>query len=419
MKYYSKIISIIHNHRTIIENLSFLSILQVFNLILPLLTYPYLFHVLGKSIYGLVVYAQATMALFAILINYGFNISATRDVSVNRTNNEKLNEIVSVVYIIKTLLLIVCLGLLYFIVSLIPFFNKYFLLYFFTSSILLYETFFPIWFFQGLEKMKYITIINLIAKGSFTVLIFILVKDKNDYLIIPLLNGFGALISSVIACYIIFSVHKIKFFFPNLRLINLTLKESFSFFLSRSISVAVNKMNTFLIGLFLTFTDVAYYDLAIKINDLCKIPTILINQTIYPDIARTKNIKFVLKVIKYNLILSIILWLTIFLFTDKIIMFFGSVGVVKLKYVINLLNLTTIISGISYFLGNTILVVLGHMYEFNISIIYQSILYFVIIGCLYFLNQIGLYQLTLTIVFITFFEMLFRIISIKKLKIVF
>lgn len=46
--------------------------------------------------------------------------------------------------------------------------------------ILIGNALFPIWLYQGLEKMKYITYINIIVKTLVTLLIFIFIKSKND-----------------------------------------------------------------------------------------------------------------------------------------------------------------------------------------------------------------------------------------------
>ena len=42
------------SHKVLIENFSYLAFLQVFLLLYPLITYPYLVDVLGKEIYGIV-----------------------------------------------------------------------------------------------------------------------------------------------------------------------------------------------------------------------------------------------------------------------------------------------------------------------------------------------------------------------------
>jgi len=68
--------------KRLLSNFFSLSVLQIFTYILPLLTLPYLVRVLGVEKFGLVMFAQAFMMLFNLLVEYGFILSATREVSI-------------------------------------------------------------------------------------------------------------------------------------------------------------------------------------------------------------------------------------------------------------------------------------------------------------------------------------------------
>ena len=108
-----------------ISNFGYLSLFQLFNMFLPLITYPYLIRVLGVELYGTVVFAMAISSYFSIFINFGFNISATKNVSKYRNDKNKLSEIYSSVLTIKTFIWVVSLIVLVTLVNLIPFFNSY------------------------------------------------------------------------------------------------------------------------------------------------------------------------------------------------------------------------------------------------------------------------------------------------------
>src|SRR5690554_5063636 len=189
--------------KRLLGNFLSLSGLQVFTYILPLITLPYLVRVLGVEKYGLVMFAQSFIMFFNILVDYGFNLSATREVSVNRDNKEKITEIFSSVMTIKLLLLTVSLLFLTIIVFSFERFYADKELYFITFTLVLGQALFPIWYFQGLERMKYITLINVFSRIIFTAAIFIFIHEESDYILVPLLNGLGVITGSFYALYLI------------------------------------------------------------------------------------------------------------------------------------------------------------------------------------------------------------------------
>ena len=162
--------------RQVFENFISLSFLQGANYILPLITLPYLVRVLESDKYGLIMFAQAFIQYFVVITEYGFNLSATRLISLNRDNNTKISDIFFSVIFIKIFFMILSLFVISAIVFLISRFTADKEIYFLTFGIVIGNVLFPVWFFQGIEKMKYITVLHVLAKAIFTVLIFLFVK---------------------------------------------------------------------------------------------------------------------------------------------------------------------------------------------------------------------------------------------------
>jgi len=272
--------------RRLFENFMSLSILQVANYILPLVTFPYLVRVLGPEKYGLIAFAQAFIGYFGILTDYGFNLSATREVSIYRGDREKISEIFSSVTIIKFALMI--LSFVIFIILVFSFdkFRNDWRLYFLTFGSILGNVLFPVWLFQGMERMKYITFLNLLSKIIFTGAIFIFIRKSSDYLYVPGINLLGALISGILALWIIFKNFKIKFILPSLEDIKHQLKEGWYIFISTVAISLYTVSNTFILGLFTNNTIVGYYSAAERLIKAVQGLLTPVSQTVYPYISK-------------------------------------------------------------------------------------------------------------------------------------
>jgi PST family polysaccharide transporter len=312
------------NKKRLLENFFSLSILQVANYILPLITLPYLVRVLGPEKYGLIAFAQAFIGYFMILTDYGFNLSATREISINREDKQKVSEIFSSVLTIKFFLCILSFLILVSLL-LIPKFKKDWLVYIFTFGMVLGNVLFPVWFFQGMEKMRYITILNIIAKSIFTVCIFIFIKKMSDFVYVPLINSLGYLVAGALSLRIVFKDFAVKFVIPSFENIKHQLKEGWHIFISTIAISLYTISNTFILGLFTNNTIVGYYAAAEKIVRVVQSMLTPISQTVYPYISKLaseskeKALNFIKKLLEIIGLGSFIISFLIFIFSSQIV----------------------------------------------------------------------------------------------------
>ena len=201
-----RLLKIIGNNQVLVRNFTSLSLLQLANYIFPIITLPYLVRVLGPEKYGLINFATAFTAYFNIITDYGFNLSATQEVSVNRNNKEKVSEIFSSVLIIKILLFLLSTVILFLVVIIFPLFRSDYDLYAITFIGVLGTVLFPLWFYQGIEQMKYILIINVVVRAISIVIIFLIVKVENDYLLLAIIYTVTQLLIGIIG--LIFAIRK-------------------------------------------------------------------------------------------------------------------------------------------------------------------------------------------------------------------
>lgn len=216
----------------LVKNISSLSLIQIANYIVPLILIPYISRVVGVENYGKLEYARSLVLYFTIFIDYGFNYTATRDISINRNNQKELNTIFSQVIISKgilfTIATIIFYGLIQLDESLLDLKNILFATYFINIGFVL----FPIWFYQGIEKIASIATINFCIKIAVLGLTFIFLKQRSDYWIYNFLQSLAQVLAGVFSITYAFKKYKIRIVKISLRQIILRFKEGFAVFFS-------------------------------------------------------------------------------------------------------------------------------------------------------------------------------------------
>jgi PST family polysaccharide transporter len=305
-------------HKNFIKNFFSLTVLQIINYALPLLVIPYLFSTLGADKFGLVIFAQSFVAYFGFVINYGFNLSAVREISLHRGDIKKVSEIYSVVTSIKCIFLIIAFLLLILAVVTFDVLYENWILYIFTFALLIESILFPFWFYQGMEKMKYITIIYSISKIIVTALIFIFIKSPDDYLVLPLLYFVGSMTTGIMSSFILFKTFKIKYSRPRVNEMRECLIDGWYLFVSNLTKNVYKNSNIFILGLVSNTVFVGYYALAEKVIKALQALMGPLSDTLYPYISKTstekgKTLNSIFKISKfYTAILIVIVSAVIF-----------------------------------------------------------------------------------------------------------
>lgn len=252
-------------HRTVITNTFSLSGLQVANTLLPLITIPYVVRVIGPANYGSVAFAQAFVTYFVLLVNYGFDLSASREVARIRENAEKLSEVFWSVLWTKTALFGAATIVFACLISIIPQLRSNWQLMIASYLILVGYVTFPAWFFQGIEKLGLTAVFNFAIKLVFTAGIFLLLRRREQYILVPFLTSAGQVVVGCAALGFVKARLIRSFKLPKPKAIVDQLKEGWTVFVSVVFINFYTASNTVILGFFALESSVGYFAAASKI----------------------------------------------------------------------------------------------------------------------------------------------------------
>ena len=304
----------------VLSNYIYLLLIQGTNFILPLITFPYLVRTLHLEKYGVVMMAGSLMVFMNIFVDFGFNISATREVSIMRDDKKRLSAFYWNVFYTKLILLFISFIILYLLTLMLPRLQSERLVFLLSFGVVIGQNIFPAWFFQGIEKMKMITLTNVLAKIIFAIAIFIFIKSPAQYIFVPVLNSLGFLIAGTLGFLI--SLRYIHYIKPQKSVMKSFVGENKSLIVSNFATSIYTSGNTFILGLIGGEAMAGVYSSMEKLVMAIKTLYTPLYQAMFPWLAskpKEKIIQFIEYLKKPIALSSILIYLVIFIFADTIL----------------------------------------------------------------------------------------------------
>jgi polysaccharide transporter, PST family len=250
--------------RKLIENAGALYSAQALNYVLPLVMIPYLARVLGAETFGIVVFLQAIGLYVNMIINYSFDVSATRDVARSTEDPERLADIVAGVLsgrLILGAVVIVVIGLAQLmLVSL----QEAGLMLWMSVVWFIMTGFNPFWFFLGTERVRRVITIEIVTKALGVVAVIVFVNQPSDAWLVFGLQGIAALSSTAIAFGLMY--REVRFHTPSIGRGLQALRDGIHFFVLRASSSLYAQSNAIILGFVATPVSVALYGGAERIT---------------------------------------------------------------------------------------------------------------------------------------------------------
>ena len=198
-------IKILNKYKVLTSNVFQLSVLHVFNMIVPLLLIPFIIKSIGIIKYGELAFAMTISTYALILVNFGFDYSGSKRISENRDNLKEIGSILTSITVIKLLFFLIVLLIFFGVITFVE--ELDFFLYFFSLMVVLDSIFLPKWFFLGLEKVKHLTIAYGVSKLISSLFIIYFLYLGLPIFFVPLSYLIGIFFTGIYSWYII----KVKF----------------------------------------------------------------------------------------------------------------------------------------------------------------------------------------------------------------
>ena len=407
--------------KKVFENIAALATIKGLEYLLAFITFPYLTRVLQVEMFGTVVFAQGLINYFTLFTDYGFNLLGPKEIAQN-DDVAKRGKVFAKIFFAKLLLLLIAIAVFTAGILCLNLYLKIdVLLYAVVFFTVIGNVIFPIWFFQGIQQMRYITLVNVIARFCSIAGIFYFVKQPQDYILAALFQSIVPLVAGICSWAVLIKSFPEVLCLPTMKEIIGTLKDGWSIFAS---TVAINlytASNVVFLGFLTNTVTVGYFSGAKKIIDNITQLISPISQAVYPHISKlvtqsSKEVKPFLE--KVLLILgggTFIGSVFIFIFADFIVKILLGNGYEQSVLLLRIMAFLPFIIAMSNVFGIQIMLPFGMQSTFSRILICAAALNTcMVLPLIYFWQDIGV---SISIVATECFVTTVMYLAIKKQKI--
>lgn len=409
---------------SIFKNHFFNLLMQVINILFPIITIPYITRILGPKNLGKINFANSIVQYFLLLASLGIPVYAVREIAKVRDNSEALKKRFYEIALIQLLLTIISLIIYYFFIFSINDLYKEKYIYIFLSLQIISNALDFTWFIKGIEKYRYATIAMFFSKIFNFILLLILLKERSQYHLYALIIGisyFVYIFTNLIITIILlkqFKTRKIEFI--QTKNLKYHLSGLAIFFLSQVAIKIYTVMDQTMLGIFSTNEAVGYYSMSMK---LVKVILTLITSMSIVMLPRISNYisnnqiedvkKYVSLSIKMVYILAIpAIFGTIGIGSEIIEVFLGKEFIESI-FIFKLASILLIVIGLSNIFGIQIMIPFGKEKKFTIILIFAAIINFIL--NILFIPKLSYFGATYATIIAELFVTISMFFEVKKL----
>lgn len=251
--------------KSISRNAVFNAILNLFNIILPILVIPHVSRAIGNELYGYMGYGDSLNNYFSIFASFGIYTYGLREISRVRDDKVKLKQTFTSLFLLTTITNILS-TLAYMVFIVVSYRGQPYL---YTCIILglnlAFNLFYVEWVNQALENYDFITIKTMIIRIVSCIIIILLVRSKENYLFYLYVVVIANFLNNIVS--FIYIKRKIKFDFSDL-CFKKHLKPMIYAVILSNVGVLYTQLDKFMVKASIGTTDVGYYYMAQRIINI-------------------------------------------------------------------------------------------------------------------------------------------------------
>lgn len=365
--------------KSIRSNMIFSIVLSASKYIFPLVSYAYVARVLTPTGTGKVAYVFSIISYFSYFSMLGIPSYGVRECAKYKDDNQHLSKVTSELFTITLIASIVSYILLAIALNVLDGLRKYSLLFISMSPYIILNAIGVEWLYQALEEYRYIAIRTLIFRTISTILIFVFIRDMNDYVLYGILIVFTTSASNLLNFINLRKIVRLRN--PFSRDILLHFKPAIILFLA---SIAINIYSNFdvtMLGTLGTETEVGLYNATYKIRNIIVSLATAVSTVVIPRIAyhweknEFEGIKeLVSRVFLVDCCLVVPICIYVSFFPKQVLNVICGGEYQSAWPTLIIMAICALIMSISNISGQTILIPLGGEKDFTISTVIGLIL---------------------------------------------
>lgn len=356
--------------KKVFSNLMYQSLFQIVKIIIPIITIPIVSNALGPKGIGTYNYTNSVAQYFILLASLGMALYGNREVATHRNNKLELSRTFWELELFSSICSTTMLLIYILIAIFLP--NR---IFFLVQGMSILAVMFDIsWFFMGLEKFKYVSLTNLIVQLCTFALIILNIKSSADTLLYIAIQSGGILASAILMW--VFILNKVEFVPIKFRNLRNHLKPTLAYFIPQvSITIYTN-LNKTILGAMSSISAVGFFSNSLQLANVAITLITTLDVVLLPQMSRLfadnnqkKLISILNRTLHLQLFFSIPTTGGLIIISSKLVPWFFGDKFLYLEYLIPVMSILIIIIPMGMSISRQYLIPIGHIKEYNISVI--------------------------------------------------